>query len=275
MSWKDRVIKLNTPLAPGSMNVLLWGCFILTLLLRLWYGFYGSPVVSRDGLEYIGIIKEWEQSGQLQSCWYISAVPFYFFRLGAYLTGDIAAGILVTNILFGTLMIFPLYGLCRAFDVKKEISLATVFIYAVFTNFIEINAGLLRESCGLFFLISGLFCVAEGVKKDKILWWGAAGLFFVPAIFSRLEFLEINLVILLFCLLLLFFKKIKLSRLFVWAGGYLAGALISGTLFLLLLAPSPKEMLLFYDLAMFRFRVNTKSSYIEKPQNVPEYHIFH
>ena len=125
---------LNYGKLPKKSFYPLLACIVFFAILLVSYLFYwGDPILERDAVTYIKLMKYYDTNGKLPMVWYISSLPFILFRFAGMIPGmTIECGMfLVNNLAFGT-SIFLIGMISKKLLKNTEAALACAMLYAHF-----------------------------------------------------------------------------------------------------------------------------------------------
>ncbi len=148
--------KIATPSA-WKISRAAWLVMGLGFALRV-YLFFSIPLINPDGFLYIQQAKalHYGLHDALTDCYeYLSNYPF-FVLTGYRLCGDWVMAARSVSLLFGTLMLLPLYLVFRRFF-DENLSTLTLLAFALIPSFALLSSDVLRDPVYWFFSASGLF----------------------------------------------------------------------------------------------------------------------
>ena len=172
---------------------------LLVLIALLWtaFCFYLEPVISRDGVVYLGIAQEWHEhgNGQYIERWaFIPPFALYLMKLlmDCGLSAP-AAGIGI-NIVLRSLL--PVIAYLMAWEVlrDKRIAIAAALLMTFNPSINDLAIDPQRDIIYLFFCGIMIWCLLGAMKRSKWYWAAASGAFLAPALLTRHEALEMLLV---------------------------------------------------------------------------------
>ena len=159
-------------------------------------------VVANDGVLYIKMAQLFStgeyHNELLRNYSYYAFFPVFILLFNKILGDWVLAGQLI-SVLFGTLTVIPLYLLGRRiFD--EKIAFFGAFFYSINPDLVKYSTEVLRDIPFSFFFITAIWLGYKGIKDEKLILVGFAGLFIALSASLRLEGLA-----LLVCLPAFFF----------------------------------------------------------------------
>jgi 4-amino-4-deoxy-L-arabinose transferase-like glycosyltransferase len=158
---------------------------IMALIIRLYAAFH-TPVIAKDGTIYLQnalLISSGEFSKGLEGYppVYPTLVAIFYKMMG-----DSERAGQAVSVIFGTLALFPFYGLSKEIFGKKIASVASIFF--VFQPFLVQHAGeIISESTYIFFYLSTLYMGWKALRDEKGVFYFCFGLLAALAYLTRPE----------------------------------------------------------------------------------------
>jgi hypothetical protein len=192
----------SSPDAPSRTGIAgLFLVVILGLVIRV-LACQQTAIINPDGVYYIHQAKalyygEWDVLTS-RALDFVSIYPFLV--AGAYaLVHDWVTAAQSVSCLFGTLVLIPIYFLCRRFF-NRDISLLTLLVFALLPVFVSGSAEVVRGPVCWFFLATGLTLFMASDEGHERLFLPLSCLAFVMASWARIEstlFIAISLIYLM------------------------------------------------------------------------------
>lgn len=262
-----------SPMPDKFFYPLLMICALGAMLTVSYLFYWGEPILDRDSISYVQLMEYYRHNGKLPMVWYISSLPFILFRLAGMIPGmSIENGMfLVNNIAFGSSIV--LTGMIAKKLLKNsEAALLCALLYSFFPKIIDVNASLLRESCGLCFALAAMYFFINALDSGKIRWFFLTAYCGFCAVFCRLELLELQMVIGIVMLAMLFLKKWKIQYFFRSVLTYICGVFCALTVIACLLGGTLEEYRNIPDIILFRCKAS--SELLEDEADVPDYYFY-
>lgn len=222
----------DTHLNHRTFSVCAMGVLTLGLLARIWL-FLRIPLINPDGFLYIQQAKAIYYglfSSVLDCYMYLSPYPL-LIAAGKWVTGDWVTAAQWINIIFGTLVLVPLYLLLRRFFSDPAACL-TVLAFALLPAYVMVSRDVLRDPCFWFFSMTGLYLFVRNLETPKVRYLLFSSLCLAMGAWARIEGSLFILVSAGF--LLLFSGTRRWKETTVFLSPYLI-AILAGILFSLML----------------------------------------
>ena len=175
--------------SPFESFVLVWLVILAGVALRL-FAFNYTYVINPDGVHYIHQARaiyygDWKN---IFSCGvsYLSNFPL-FIALFYKVAGDWVFAAKSVSLLFGSLLLVPLYLLFRRFF-DKPVSLLGTLVFALIPNHVDKSADVLRGPVAWFFLVCGMYFFVLQSSKRSRLCLVISSISFLMAAWARVEF---------------------------------------------------------------------------------------
>ena len=252
---------------------LLVACALLAMLTVSYLFYCGEPILERDSISYVQLMEYYKSNGRLPMVWYISSLPFILFHLAGMIPGvSIENGMfLVNNIAFGFSIV--LTGMTAKKLLKNsEAALFCALIYSLFPKIIVVNASLMRESCGICFALATMFFFISALDSGKIRYFFFTAYCGLCAVFCRIELLELQMIIGIVMLVMLFCKEWKIQYFFRSILIYICGIICALTVIACLLGGTLEEYRNIPDIILFRCKAS--SGLLEDEADVPDYYFY-
>jgi len=181
-----------------TLNVsFILALLVLTALVWTVLSFYLEPVISRDGVVYLGIVQEWHEHGNGQ---YIEQWPF-IPPLALYLMkllmdcglSAVAAGIGI-NIVLRSLLPVITYLTTQEVLGDKRIAIAAALLITFNPSLNDLAIEPQRDIIYLFFCGIMIWLLLAAIIRKKWYFAAAAGAFLSPALLARHEAFEMLLI---------------------------------------------------------------------------------
>ena len=252
---------------------LLVACAILAILTVSYLFYWGEPIIDRDAVVYVKLMQYYDANGKLPMVWYISSLPFILFRFAGMIPGmTIESGMFLVNNLAYGISIFLIGMIARKFLKNTEAALACAMLYAFFPKIIAVNSSLLRESCGVCFALLTIFFFICALDSNKLYYFFFTAFCGLCTVFCRIELLELQMIIGLVMLAMLFFKKWKFRYFFQSVLIYISGLICALVVIACLLGGTLKEYSNIPDIILFRCKAS--SGLLEDDADVPDYYFY-
>lgn len=185
---------------------------ISALVIRV-FAFHNTLMMNNDGTVYIHQARAiyhglWHA---VNSCTIDYLTIYSILIAAAYpMFGDWMHAAMTVNLVFGTLMIIPLYLFLRRF-LDEEISFLTTFIFAMLPMFVIQSVNVFRDPSYWFFLSLGLYFLVSDHDDKKPYFLILSSVSFIAAAATRIE--GIVFIIGGFLYVLMVFKKQRVRAL--------------------------------------------------------------
>jgi hypothetical protein len=159
------------------------------LAIRL-FAFTHTLMMNLDGPVYIHQARAlyyglWQAINACAGLDYLTL--FTIFTAAAYpVTGDWVQAAMAVNLIFGTLMIIPLYLFLRRF-LDEKTSFLTTFIFVMLPLFVGQSVNVIRDPSCWFFSVLGLYLLVYDDERDTPIVLILSGLSFMVATATRVE----------------------------------------------------------------------------------------
>jgi hypothetical protein len=171
---------------------LIWPLCILVLsalVIRI-LAFHNTLMMNNDGTIYIHQARAlyyglWPA---INSCSSVDYLTLYAILIAAIypVFGDWVRGAMAVNLIFGTLMIIPLYLLLRRF-LDEKTSFLTTFIFVMLPLFVIQSVNIIRDPSFWFFSILGLYLLVYNDESKTPYALIFSSLSFIAATATRIE----------------------------------------------------------------------------------------
>lgn len=189
---------------------------ISAFLIRV-FAFYNTLMMNNDGAVYIHQARAiyyglWQA---LNTCTIDYLTLYSIIIAAAYpVAGDWVRGAMAVNLIFGTLMIIPLYLFLRRF-LDEKISFLTTFIFAMLPLFVIQSVNVIRDPSYWFFSILGLYLLVYDDEERTPLFLILSGISFFVATATRIEGVVFIIGGCLYTLLVFKDRRLKATILFL------------------------------------------------------------
>ncbi|KQC11609.1 MAG: hypothetical protein APR62_09535 [Smithella sp. SDB] len=154
------------------------------------YSFTHTMMMNLDGPIYIHQARAlyyglWES---VNTCSGVDWLTLYSILIAAIypIAGDWTRGAMSVNLIFGTLMIIPLYLFLRRF-LDEKTSFLTTFIFAMLPVFVDQSVNVIRDPSAWFFAVLGLYLLAYDDDRETPRFLIFSSLSFIIATATRIE----------------------------------------------------------------------------------------
>ncbi len=172
-----------------TSTLYLFILIISALAIRI-YSFTHTMMMNLDGPIYIHQARAlyyglWQS---INTCSGVDWMTLYSILIAlAYpITGDWVNAAMAVNLIFGTLMIIPLYFFLRRF-LDEKTSFLTTFIFAMLPVFVDQSVNVIRDPSAWFFAVLGLYLLAYDDDKETPRFLIFSSLSFIIATATRIE----------------------------------------------------------------------------------------
>ncbi len=179
----------NQPVKKDLIPYILSACVLSAVLLRT--GLHCmEPAISRDGVIYIELAREWLEKGEFPVSFYLPLYPWMIKMLmGCGMSGH-AAGLAV-NIAFGSLLPPVIYAIARTLKLRRETALTAAILMVFHPPAAELSIIMTRDVIYLFFCGCALCCGLAAIGTRQYRNWLFCGAFCAVSLFVRYETLEL------------------------------------------------------------------------------------
>ena len=175
-----------------------------------------DPTVSRDGINYIELVEEWQKDNKLPVVHKprtISPPPLYLFlvkELSSFGFSVKHSGIAL-NIILGALIPLILFGIVN--EITNNVFWAwCTMLFAVFHPALnELSIQFQRDIAYLFFSALMLWTICKGINKKNNFFFLCSGLFAGMAFLVRYEAIELLAIALIFIIVAQINHKIEIK----------------------------------------------------------------
>ena len=181
------------------------------------FSFTHTMMMNLDGPIYIHQARAlyyglWEN---INNCSGVDWLTLYSILVAAVypIAGDWVHGAMAVNLIFGTLMIIPLYLFLRRF-LDEKTSFLTTFIFAMLPVFVDQSVNVIRDPSSWFFAVLGLYLLVYDDERDTPFFLILSSLSFIMATATRIE--NIAFIIGGCIYIFMVFKNRKLKALFLF-----------------------------------------------------------
>lgn len=206
------IFKNDSNAITGPLIILVFSALAIRL-----FAFTHTLMMNPDGPVYIHQARAlyyglWQA---INTCSGVDYLTLYSSLIAAAypLTGDWVHAAMAINLIFGTLMIIPLYLFLRRFLDEKTCFLTT-FIFVMLPLFVVQSVNVIRDPSYWFFSILGLYLLVYDDEKDTPLVLVLSSLSFIVATATRIEGIVFIMGGCLYTLMV--FKGRKLKALFLF-----------------------------------------------------------
>ena len=196
----------------------LAGVFLLALAVRL-TDWYFDPVIERDGVFYLEMIRNWPD---IQSPPLFPAIVWRLSQLGA----DVYSGAVGVNMVCGALLPVIFWQMLRWYGCGYRLAFAGSLLVCFCPPLVNLSHSVLRDS--LYLLACAVFmagCIKLWFGKGTGAWLIGAAM--MMAGFIRYEAFELLLLLPVILIGAIRHHRMKWSGGLVWAGQICAGMMIS------------------------------------------------
>lgn len=152
--------------------------------------FHNTLMMNLDGPVYIHQARALYYGlwGSIGNCSAVDYLSLYSILIAVTypITGNWVHAAMGVNLIFGTLMIIPLYLFLRRFIDEKS-SFVTAFIFAMLPVLVIQSVNIIRDPSFWFFSILGLYLLVYGDEKRKYLFLILSSVSFLVATATRIE----------------------------------------------------------------------------------------
>ncbi|PKN51128.1 MAG: hypothetical protein CVU55_13420 [Deltaproteobacteria bacterium HGW-Deltaproteobacteria-13] len=162
---------------------------VLSAFLIRFFAFTNTLMINNDGPVYIHQARAlWHGLGQaINTCSMDYPTLYTILIAAAYpVTGDWVYGAMAVNLIFGTLMIIPLYLFLRRF-LDEKTNFLTTFIFVMLPLFVIQSVNIIRDPSYWFFSILGLYFLVYDDKSKTPFVLILSSLSFLVATATRVE----------------------------------------------------------------------------------------
>lgn len=162
---------------------------VLALAIRI-FSFTHTMMMNLDGPIYIHQARAlyyglWQSINTCSGVDWLT--PYAVLIAVVYpIAGDWAHGAMAVNLIFGTLMIIPLYLFLRRF-LDEKTSFLTTFIFAMLPVFVDQSVNVIRDPSSWFFAVLGLYFLVYDDEKETPYFLILSSLSFIIATATRIE----------------------------------------------------------------------------------------
>ncbi len=168
----------------GPLIILVVSAFAIRL-----FAFTHTLMMNPDGPIYINQARAlYYGLGQAINACSIDYLTLYTILIAAAypVTGDWVHGAMAVNLIFGTLMIIPLYLFLRRF-LDEKISFLTTFIFVMLPLFVAQSVNVIRDPSYWFFSILGFYLLVYDDERETPFVLILSSLSFIVATATRIE----------------------------------------------------------------------------------------
>lgn len=198
-----------------GVEIIILSFSSLVVLALCFYCRSHSPTLGRDSLYYINLIQLWHETGSFEELWQsnkgIWIPPLYLF-LGKKLvdlgciTENAAVGL---NMFFACFLPWIVWGIAREVTQSVKIASCAAVLIAFNPTVITLGTEAQRDMPYLFFCGIMIYFICCAIRREKWYYWGAAGIFFALSFLTRYETLEMVIILGVYFIGALIFKKGK------------------------------------------------------------------
>ena len=181
----------------NSLFYICIACVIISSLTRVWYCL-NYPVPVRDSYKYMQLIKYWDIYKELPKNNTIPPLSLFFLKIPShFLPIDIITGGVVSNIVFGTLIVITSILIIGHFPSSKLLILITGIVVATHPTLVYYSCHMLRENSYLLFCFLIAYSIIANYNKRDYYHLMLEGIYAGMACLVRYESLEIIIIWLL------------------------------------------------------------------------------
>lgn len=162
---------------------------VSALAIRI-FSFTHTMMMNLDGPIYIHQARAlyydaWES---INTCSGVDWLTLYSILIAAVypIIGDWVNGAMAVNLMFGTLMIIPLYLFLRRF-LDEKTSFLTTLIFVMLPVFVDQSVNVIRDPSSWFFAVLGLYFLVYDDERETPFFLIFSSLFFIIATATRIE----------------------------------------------------------------------------------------
>ena len=222
--------------------------------LRLYWVFTQTHVIEGEGAEYASIARNFLKGkgyvGSLGEGPQLLFPPLYPLLIAAYspLTGDLETAGRLVSVTFGTLLLLPIYFICRRIY-NRKVALMAAMLTACHPLLVRLSASVYSEAVFLTLVMAGSYWSLQSLRLRRIKDSVCAGACFGLAYLTRPEAMGYPLLLVISLLTLSVFGGRQLKRATLLSG------IVLGS-FLIVALP----YMLFLSLQVGQFRLEGKSN---------------
>ena len=169
----------------GPLIILVFSALAIRL-----FAFTHTLMMNLDGPVYIhqGRALYYGLWQAINACTGVDYLTLYYILIAAAypVTGNWVHGAMAVNLIFGTLMIIPLYLFLRRF-LDEKTSFITTFIFAMLPVFVDQSVNVIRDPSYWFFSVLGLYLLVYDDERDTPIVLILSSLSLIVATATRIE----------------------------------------------------------------------------------------
>ena len=174
----------------SKSNIVYLVILIISALAIRVYSFTHTMMMNLDGPIYIHQARAlyyglWQD---INTCAGVDWLTLYSTLIATVypFAGDWMKGAMAVNLIFGTLMIIPLYLFLRRF-LDEKTSFLTTFIFVMLPVFVDQSVNIIRDPSSWFFAVLGLYFLVYDDEKETPIFLVFSSISFIIATATRIE----------------------------------------------------------------------------------------
>jgi 4-amino-4-deoxy-L-arabinose transferase-like glycosyltransferase len=180
-----------------GLGIILLSAFLIRFFLINYQAY-----IENDGITYVAMAKQWVEGGGIPEGFYPPLYPLLVGLAHKMLTDYELSGRMV-SVIFGTIVIIPLFLLCHQVYGRK-VAFYTTIIASFYPALTENAVTVMTESTYICLIMFALYTIFMGFRSGKWKWFFWSGLFVAGVYYTRPEGLSYLSIFLFFGLLLIY-----------------------------------------------------------------------